>query len=137
MIQLKNGLGDNRREVELNPTLVKYLPIWDQLQVQNQRLVRIPLANSDAASVVQVVLPRSLVPGVLSMLHNTPTGGHLGIQKLQAKVKDHFYWLGWFGDVKKNGVGSVMILHLARLMERLYVPLFRCLLCPIHMSMWL
>lgn len=101
MIQLKNGSGDSRREAELNPALVKYLPLWDQLQVQNQRLVRIPPANSDAASAVQVVLPRSLVPGVLSMLHNTSTGGHLGIQKLQAKVKDRFYWPGWFGDVKK------------------------------------
>lgn len=37
--------------------------------------MRIPPANSDAASVVQVVLPRSPVPGVLSMLYNAPTGG--------------------------------------------------------------
>lgn len=35
------------------------------------------------------------------MLHSATTGGHLGIQKLQAKVKDRFYWPGWFGDVKR------------------------------------
>uniref|UniRef100_A0A8C2JCK1 Gypsy retrotransposon integrase-like protein 1 n=1 Tax=Cyprinus carpio TaxID=7962 RepID=A0A8C2JCK1_CYPCA len=101
LVRLKSGLEDSSREVEGNPALVKYLPVWDQLQVQNQRLVRIPPANSDAVSVIQVVLPRNLVPGVLFMLHNTTTGGHLGIQKLQAKVKDRFYWHGWFGDVKK------------------------------------
>lgn len=101
LILLKNRSGNDYREAELNPALVKYLPVWDQLQIQNQRLVRIPPVNSDAASAVQVVLPRSLVPGVLSMLHNTSTGGHLGIHKLQAKVKDRFYWPGWFGDVKK------------------------------------
>lgn len=43
----------------------------------------------------------SLVPQVLAQLHNSPTGGHLGVQKLQAKVKDCFYWPGWFSDVQQ------------------------------------
>uniref|UniRef100_A0A8C5FYF3 Gypsy retrotransposon integrase-like protein 1 n=1 Tax=Gouania willdenowi TaxID=441366 RepID=A0A8C5FYF3_GOUWI len=60
----------------------------------------VPPANLDASN-VQIVLPRALVPEVLKQLHNTPTGGHLGIQKLQGKVKDHFFWLGWFEDVKQ------------------------------------
>lgn len=50
--------------------------------------MRIPPANSDAASHVQVVLPRVLVPKMLAQLHNSTTGGHLGVQKLQANVKD-------------------------------------------------
>ena len=70
--------------------LHKYGPVWAQLQLQGVRLVRQPPANSDAASQVQVVLPKSLVPKVLRQLHNSVTGGHLGIQKLQAKVKDRF-----------------------------------------------
>ena len=81
--------------------LQKFAPVWSQLQVQDARLVRVPPRNSDAANQVQVVLPRSLVPRVLEQLHNSVTAGHLGIQKLQAKVKDRFYWLGWFGDVKR------------------------------------
>lgn len=125
LIQLKNGPGD----AELIPALVKYLPVWEQLQVQNQRLVRFPPANSDAASAVQVVLPKKLMPGVLSMLHNTPTGGHLGIQKLQAKVKD--LW-----GCKKNGVGNVMTVHLAMLQAKLLVLHSRCLKPIAHMSMW-
>lgn len=101
LIQLKSSELGGISHTDLNPALVKYLPVWDQLQVQNQRLVRVPPVNTDAAAAIQVVLPRSLIPEVLSMLHNTQTGGHLGIQKLQAKVKDRFYWPGWFGDVKQ------------------------------------
>lgn len=52
LVRLKSGLEDSSREVEGNPALVKYLPVWDQLQVQNQQLVRILPANSDAASVI-------------------------------------------------------------------------------------
>uniref|UniRef100_A0A3Q0R9N3 Gypsy retrotransposon integrase-like protein 1 n=1 Tax=Amphilophus citrinellus TaxID=61819 RepID=A0A3Q0R9N3_AMPCI len=80
--------------------LQKYTRLWPQLQMKGSRLVRLPPANSDAAS-PQVVLPRSLIPKVLSQLHSTPTGGHLGVQKLQGKVKDCFFWLGWFHDVQK------------------------------------
>lgn len=58
--------------------LRKYAPVWSQLQMRDSRLVRVPPANSDAASQVQVVLPRALVPKVLAQLHDSPTGGHLG-----------------------------------------------------------
>lgn len=81
--------------------LQKYAPVWSQLQMQGSRLVRFPPLNSDAANQVQVVIPTVMVSDILRQLHNDVTGGHLGIQKLQAKVKDRFYWLGWFGDVKR------------------------------------
>ncbi len=74
---------------------------WNQLQVQGSRLVRIPPAYSDAASQVQVVLPQSMVRKILEQLHNVSTRGHLTVQKLQGKVKDLFYWPGWFMDVKE------------------------------------
>lgn len=79
---------------------MKYVPVWNQLQVQQSRLVRIPPAHSNAAPHVQVVLPRSMVPKVLKQLHSVSTGGHLEVQKLQVKVKDRFYWPGRFQDVK-------------------------------------
>lgn len=81
--------------------LQKYAPVWSQLEMQGSRLVRVPPPNSDAANQIQVVIPTVMVPNILKQLHNGSTGGHLGIQKLQAKVKDRFFWLGWFGDVKQ------------------------------------
>lgn len=101
LVELKKGTDGDQVELPQDPSLQKYSPVWAQLQVQGARLVRIPPANSDAASQVQVILPPTLVSGVLAQLHNSVTGGHLGIQKLQGKVKDRFYWPGWFRDVKK------------------------------------
>uniref|UniRef100_A0A8C6M7M4 Gypsy retrotransposon integrase-like protein 1 n=1 Tax=Nothobranchius furzeri TaxID=105023 RepID=A0A8C6M7M4_NOTFU len=74
-----------------DPELKPFAPVWDQLEIRGSQLVRVAPANSDAAQVIQVVLPRALVPGVLKQLHNAPTGGHLGVQKLQGKIKDRFY----------------------------------------------
>ena len=39
------------------------------------------------------VLPVSLVPEVLSGLHDSPVGGHLGVKKMLQKVQRHFYGL--------------------------------------------
>lgn len=66
------------------PALKKYTPAWSQLEIRDSWLVRIAPANSDAASLIQAVLPCALVPKVLA--HYT-IRGHVGIQKLQAKVR--------------------------------------------------
>lgn len=99
LMQLKQSGG--QAELPRDPALQRFAPVWAQLQVQGDRLVRVPPANSDAASQVQVVLPKAMIPSVLAQLHNTATGGHLGVQKLQGKIKDRFYWPGWFGDVRQ------------------------------------
>ena len=92
---------EGRAEAQTKVEVRGFLPVWDQLEFERGRLVRKPPLNTDAALKIQVVLPKVMVPEVLKMLHNSATGGHLGVQKLQAKVKDRFYWPGWFEDVKK------------------------------------
>ena len=47
------------------------------------------------------MLPASLVPGVLSGLHDTPVGGHLGVKKTLEKVQMRFYWPSQKKDVEK------------------------------------
>ncbi|KAK9972385.1 hypothetical protein ABG768_025692 [Culter alburnus] len=42
-----------------------------------------------------------MVPIILGILHNVPTGGHLGVQKLQGKVRDRFYWPGWYKGTER------------------------------------
>ena len=41
---------------------------------------------------LQLILPPQVVPEVLHGLHNSPTGGHLGISKTMEKVRTRFYW---------------------------------------------
>ncbi|KRY36494.1 Uncharacterized protein T01_4900 [Trichinella spiralis] len=38
------------------------------------------------------VIPRTRVPEVLDLIHNHPTGGHLGVAKSLEKIRQRFYW---------------------------------------------
>ena len=55
---------------------------------------RPPDVSSDAEWAVkhQVVLPESFHNGVLSMTHETPLAGHLGVSKTYHKILNHFFW---------------------------------------------
>ena len=43
---------------------------------------------------LQLVLPVKLAPDILSGLHNSPVGGHMGAKKTLEKVRSRFYWPG-------------------------------------------
>ena len=53
------------------------------------------------AHVRQVVLPESLRKYVMSVAHDTITGGHLGIKKTREKIMSNFYWPGMYEDVAR------------------------------------
>ena len=38
---------------------------------------------------------------LLYMLHNHPTGGHFGIDKIIGKIQEKYYWPQYFQDVKE------------------------------------
>ena len=50
---------------------------------------------------LQLVLPRSLtcIPAVLTEVHNSPAGGHLGVTKTLEKAR-RFYWPGQRRDIE-------------------------------------
>ena len=43
---------------------------------------------------LQLVVPVTLAPDILSGLHDSPIGGHLGAKKTLEKVRSRFYWPG-------------------------------------------
>ena len=51
---------------------------------------------------MQVVLPAKHRNEVLYQLHNSPSGGHLGVAKTAPKVQQRYYWPGWIDDVKRH-----------------------------------
>ena len=42
----------------------------------------------------QIVIPKTYRAEVLSLAHETPLAGHLGINKTHEKIIRHFYWPG-------------------------------------------
>ena len=57
-------------------------------------------ASHDWKVVYQVVIPKKRQHDILSLAHESPMAGHLGIKKTYRKVLDHFYWPGIRKDVK-------------------------------------
>ena len=48
----------------------------------------------------QIVLPQSLRKKSFSLLHNTVTAGHLGVQKTLGKIKQRFFWYNLKNDIE-------------------------------------
>lgn len=123
---LQGILSDNLREAQLNdPTLGPLLQgkengekpsseqlgnlsrssrhllqLWEQLTVHNGILCRRFDSPDGSSSTLQIIVPAVLRDEVLSDLHEGTIGGHLGIDKTLARLKERFYWPGHFNDVR-------------------------------------
>ncbi len=73
---------------------------WKQLVIKDRVLYR--RWESDTGEEVRylLVVPRSMQEEVLRQLHDSPTGGHLGMKKLLDRVKHRFYWQGMRDSVR-------------------------------------
>ena len=49
-------------------------------------------SNEDWRMLTQIVIPKPYRKEILSLAHDGPLGGHLGINKTYQKILDHFYW---------------------------------------------
>ena len=47
----------------------------------------------------QIVVPKIYRSEILSLVHETPMSGHLGVNKTYLKILNHFYWPGLKADV--------------------------------------
>ena len=58
-------------------------------------------ADDEWAVYHQIVVPKSYCHEILSIAHESPMSGHLGINKTYHKIINHFYWPGLKSDVSK------------------------------------
>ena len=58
-------------------------------------------ADDEWAVYYQIVVPKSYRHEILSIAHESPMSGHLGINKTYHKIINHFYWPGLKSDVSK------------------------------------
>ena len=58
-------------------------------------------ADDEWAVYHQIVIPKSYHHEILSIAHESPMSGHLGINKTYHKIINHFYWPGLKSDVSK------------------------------------
>ncbi|XP_074658644.1 uncharacterized protein LOC141911553 [Tubulanus polymorphus] len=58
-------------------------------------------ANNDWQTVYQIVIPVEYRSDILHFAHETPLGGHLGVNKTYSKILRHFFWPGLKSSVVK------------------------------------
>ena len=73
--------------------------VWNQLTVRNGLLHRLFNDQSDDRCWLQLILPSKFRSEVLASLHEGVAGGHLGQEKTFNRVKERFYWPGYYKDV--------------------------------------
>ena len=70
----------------------KLLRQWSRLRVDSGVLYRLYRKRPNDDDSVQIVIPDSLVAGVLMSLHAGPTGGHFGSDHMVEQIRLRFWW---------------------------------------------
>ena len=86
---------------QYGPGVRNLMSQWGVLFLEDGVLKRkwYPSGHLQTRPVFQIVAPDPIKKIVLTSLHNSPTGGHLGDFKTLGKVRQRFYWVGYKRDV--------------------------------------
>lgn len=76
-----------------------YWSQWKRLIIRNGVLYRTWEENEQTYH--QIVVPGACVTEVMKLVHDNPTGGHLGVAKTTEKIRESFYWASYKEDVVK------------------------------------
>ena len=75
---------------------------WDRLEMHAGMLFRKWTDGDQLDSTFQLIVPDSKKLQVLSLSHDIPSAGHLGVDKTLDKVRQSFYWPAMSDDVRRN-----------------------------------
>ena len=101
---------EQHKDPEISPLFQKAVSKMDLAQdpicfyIKNGILMRkwrspeVP-ADDEWAVNHQIVVPKIYRSEILSLAHETPVSGHLGVNKTYQKILNHFYWPGLKADV--------------------------------------
>lgn len=77
-----------------------YWSYWDALILQDGILYKKWEAPNLKSSFLQLIVPRKRVKQILEEIHDSPSGGHFGVNKTLEKVRKRFYWATYKQDIE-------------------------------------
>jgi hypothetical protein len=77
-----------------SPTVKAYWTQWDSLIIEDGCLKRTWESPDGKSKQHLMVVPKIRIAEILGEYHGGTSGGHLGINKTLAKVRERFYWSG-------------------------------------------
>ena len=90
----------NRTLQGRSPTSKRLFQLWDQLRVKDGLLWRMYESVDGTTFTLQLVVPGKYRQQIVQELHSGALGGHLGADKTHAKLKERFYWPGYWTEVR-------------------------------------
>lgn len=97
----ESGARPSRNEIRgVSPEMGSMWSQFERLKLVNGVLCREYELENESTKILQVCLPRKIVPEILELIHALPTSGHLGSAKTCERIKSRYYWKGWREDVK-------------------------------------
>ena len=79
------------REVSSKDTSTKiYWSQWDALVMENEILYKRWELPSLRSTVLQIVVPSEQIIQILKKAHDSPSGGHFGVNRTLGKIKNNF-----------------------------------------------
>ena len=85
--------------VPTSKTSKRLLQLREQMVVCGGVLCRRYRPTGVTKTVIQLVIPMSLKEQVLADLHEGAVGGHLGADKTLGRLRERYYWPGYYNDV--------------------------------------
>jgi transposase InsO family protein len=83
----------------IKPPLRRYRQLWSELSMVDGILTRHRRPGPREDSKQLMLLPSALIPSVLKELHDSPLGGHLGVDKTISRALERYYWPGYSADI--------------------------------------
>ena len=83
-----------------SPTTKRLFQLWNQLRVKDGLLWRMYESVDGNTITPQLIVPGRYRQQIVQELHSGALGGHLGADKTHGKLKECFYWPGYWNDVR-------------------------------------
>lgn len=93
MQALEKGIRPSWQSISsLGPVTKQYWSQWDSLVLQDGVLFRKWINPRNDSVLLQLVVPKSRIPEVLKEAHDSPSGGHFGVNRTLDRVRRRFFW---------------------------------------------
>jgi len=90
------------QEITAKGTTAKvYWSYWNSLEIQNGVLYKRWETPNLKNIVLQLIVPKNRIKQILEEAHDSPSGGHFGINKTLEKIRKRFYWASCKQDVEE------------------------------------
>lgn len=96
----ENRRPDHQEISQFGSEMKSYLLYWDSLELIDNKLFRRWESTDHSIIKFQLVIPRNQISRILFESHDNPTGGHFGVNKTLAKIRERFYWVTCKMDVE-------------------------------------